>query len=145
MADDKELPSEFKKAVALKRFCIDNFKDNQILREYRGHIETLKAGDWGLDNLVSARQRARSARTSARRSLKRKYRVCVASSQILCFLFKVRRARVINRISVNRRGFINRQRKRVMVGEEENRRSFYFSFSGALFARWYFRKELKEN
>ena len=45
MADDKKFPSEFKKAVALKRFCIDNFKDNQILREYRGHIETLKAGD----------------------------------------------------------------------------------------------------
>ena len=47
MADDKDFLSEFKKGCSftLERFGIDNFKDNQILREYRGHIETLKAGD----------------------------------------------------------------------------------------------------
>ena len=42
----------------------------------------------------------------------------IASSQTLYFLFKVRRAGAINR-----RGFIDRQHKGVVVGEEENRRS----------------------
>ena len=44
----------------------------------------------------------------------------LACSQTLYFLFKVRRACVIK--NKNRRGFIDRQRKRVGVGEEENRR-----------------------
>ena len=44
----------------------------------------------------------------------------LASSQTLYFLFKVRRACVIK--NKNRGGFIERQRKRVGVREEENRR-----------------------
>ena len=48
----------------------------------------------------------------------------VACSQTLYCLFKVRRARVIkcNRSS----GFIDRQHKRVVVGEEENGSLFFF-------------------
>ena len=44
--------------------------------------------------------------------------VCPACSQTLYFLFKVRRVRVIK--NENRGGFIDRQRKGVGVGEEEN-------------------------
>ena len=45
----------------------------------------------------------------------------IACSQTLYFLFKVRRACVIK--NRNRGGLIDRQRKGVGVGEEENRRS----------------------
>ena len=44
----------------------------------------------------------------------------LACSKALYFLFKVRRARMIKK-NKNRGGFIDRQRKRVVAGEEENR------------------------
>ena len=43
-------------------------------------------------------------------------------------LFKVRRARVIK--NKKQGGFIDRQRKGVGVGEEENRRSLFFVLAG---------------
>ena len=51
-----------------------------------------------------------------------------ACSQTLYFLFKVRRARVIK--NKKQGGFIDRQRKGVGVGEEENRRSLFFVLAG---------------
>ena len=50
----------------------------------------------------------------------------IARSQTLYFVFKVPRARVIK---YRPRGFIDRQRNGVMVGEEENRR---YLFLGSL-------------
>ena len=52
-----------------------------------------------------------------------------ACSQTLYFLFKVRRARVIKNKKQGR--FIDRQRKGVGVGEEENRRSLFFVLARA--------------
>ena len=59
----------------------------------------------------------------------------------LYFLFEIRRARVIK--NKNPGGFIDRQRKEVGVGEEENRRSIFFFLARSLRsrARQSFRKE----
>ena len=73
----------------------------------------------------------------------------------LLSLPSLRRARVIKyKQLINHRAFIDSQRKRVVVGEEENRRFLFFflelrafvarSLSSARFARRCFRKERKE-
>ena len=69
------------------------------------------------------------------------FRFVLACSQILCFLFKVRRARVIK--NKNGGGFTDRQRKGLGVGKEK---ILYFSFSRSalVLARQCFRKERKE-
>ena len=54
----------------------------------------------------------------------------IACSQTLYFLFKVRGAHVIK--NKKQGGFIDRQRKGVGVGEEENRRSLFFVLARAL-------------
>ena len=69
------------------------------------------------------------------------FRFVLACSQILCFLFKVRRALVIK--NKNGGGFTDRQRKGLGVGKEK---ILYFSFSRSalVHARQCFRKERKE-
>ena len=69
------------------------------------------------------------------------FRFVLACSQILCFLFKVRRARVIK--NKNGGGFTDRQRKGLGVGKEK---ILYFSFSRSalVLAHQCFRKERKE-
>ena len=69
------------------------------------------------------------------------FRFVLACSQILCFLFKVRRARVIK--NKNGGGFTDRQRKGLGVGKEK---ILYFSFSRSalVLALQCFRKERKE-
>ena len=69
------------------------------------------------------------------------FRFVLACSQILCFLFKALRARVIKNKTGG--GFTDRQRKGLGVGKEK---ILYFSFSRSalVLARQCFRKERKE-
>ena len=66
----------------------------------------------------------------------------LACSQTLYFLFKVRGAHVIK--NIKQVGFIDRQRKGVGVGEEENRRSLFFVLARPLRSPM-FKKRTKSN
>ena len=65
----------------------------------------------------------------------------IACSKTLCFLFEVCQAHLINLKTAG--GFIDRRRKGVGMGEEENRRSLFFFL--ALRTRQFFEKQKKKS